>query len=253
LSFFSNLKIGHRLYIAFAVVLILLFTLAVYSMYQMDKLSEQTENIYNHPLTVSNAVLRINAYIVKTHREMKDVALSTSIEAINEHAQIVDNLEEKIFEDFKIIDTKFLGEKEKYKKARDVFIQWKPIRDEVVELMLNGEKQKAANITMGKGARHVIKIEEAMDSLGDFAQIKAREFLSKAKHTKELSFNSLYFMIFISLIISIASALLVTKSITAPLEIFTKATEKIGGGNLDAKLISTQRTRSEIWQRLSIT
>jgi two-component sensor histidine kinase/HAMP domain-containing protein len=167
---------------------------------------------------------------------MKDVALSTSVEAINANAQIVDSLEEKVFEDFQIIDRQFLGEKEKYERALAVFTEWKPIRDEVIALMLKGKKEQAANITRGKGARHVVKIEEAMHSLGDFAQFKAREFLYETHHIKELTFNSMYFVIGIALIIGIASALLVTKSITAPLVYFTRATRKSGEGKLDTKV-----------------
>jgi two-component sensor histidine kinase/HAMP domain-containing protein len=102
--------------------------------------------------------------------------------------------------------------------------------------MLDGKKEKAANITRGKGARHVIKIEDEMDSLGDFAQNKAREFLSEAEHTRELSFNSMYFLILIALMITLVSALLVTKSITAPLDLFRRAADSIGKGKLDTRV-----------------
>jgi methyl-accepting chemotaxis protein len=92
-------------------------------MHQMNRLSEQTENIYNHPLAVSNAVLRINANIVKIHREMKDIALSYDVESINAHAQTADSLEAEVFEDFTIIDKQFLGKKEEYEKSW-MFLQY---------------------------------------------------------------------------------------------------------------------------------
>jgi methyl-accepting chemotaxis protein len=59
----------------------------------MRLLAEQTNLIYNHPLTVSNAVLRINANIIKIHRSMKDIALVQDNDGIKEHSNIVVSLE----------------------------------------------------------------------------------------------------------------------------------------------------------------
>ena len=60
---------------------------------QITKLAEYTNQIYRHPLVVSNAVQSANYSIVSIHRYMKDAALAKT-EASLETALIKVNLEE---------------------------------------------------------------------------------------------------------------------------------------------------------------
>jgi hypothetical protein len=113
---------------------------------------------------------------------------------IEEPSRIVDNYEEEIYKGFDIINKRFLGEKEKYKRALKVFTEWKAIRDEVISLMRAGKNFKAANITKGKGAIHVSKIEKAMESLGDFAQSKAEDFYNITEVVKHGALNMMYLL-----------------------------------------------------------
>jgi methyl-accepting chemotaxis protein len=147
---YKNLKIGSRLGIGFILIFLLITFLTLFGINRMNQLSGQTANIYNHPLTVSNAVLRINTNIIKIHRSMKDVALAQDLASIKESSGIVDVLEKKVYGDFEIINERFLGEKIKYRTALDVFTEWKPIRDEVIALMHAGQRIEAADITKGK-------------------------------------------------------------------------------------------------------
>jgi len=64
--------------------------------------------MYDHPLAVSNAVLRINTNIIKIHRNMKDVALSLVMDNVQKASRIVDKCEVEIYKDFGIIDKRFL-------------------------------------------------------------------------------------------------------------------------------------------------
>jgi CHASE3 domain sensor protein len=60
-----NLKIGYRLSIGFGLLIIIFIVLAAFELYRMNLLSRQTTMMHDHPLTVSNAVLRINTNIIK--------------------------------------------------------------------------------------------------------------------------------------------------------------------------------------------
>jgi phage tail protein X len=50
-----------------------LLVLIIMSVRQMDTLSELTGRMYQHPFTVSKAVLSANANIISMHGYMKDV------------------------------------------------------------------------------------------------------------------------------------------------------------------------------------
>ena len=52
----KNVKIGPRLFVGFGVMIVLMVFLSGFSLYQIAKLSDLTTKLYDHPLTVSNAV-----------------------------------------------------------------------------------------------------------------------------------------------------------------------------------------------------
>jgi signal transduction histidine kinase len=177
---------------------------------------------------------------------MKDVVLADNLAQIEEVSDIVDELEKVIFRDFEIINDRFLGEKKKYETALKVFTEWKPIRDEVIALMVSGQRVEAANITRGKGALHVVMIEKAMEALGDFAQQKAADFLQTTQRVRNHAFNTMYLLLVLTIILSVALAVYLTKSIPNPVKTVRVALEKMGKGQLNT-VIETD-SRDEIGQ-----
>jgi methyl-accepting chemotaxis protein len=233
---FKNLRIGSRLSIGFILIFLILTALTHFGINRMELLSDQTTKMYKHPLSVSNAVLRIDTNIIKMHRSMKNVALAQDSAGIEESARIVDELEQDVFKDFEIIDKRFLGEKEEYEKALAVFTAWKPIRDEVIDLMNAGQTRKATDITSGKGALHVVKMEKAIEALDDFAQKKASEFLYTAENTKDKALNTMYLLSSLAIILGSIFAVFLTRSITRPIKKLSAMTDMIGMGRLDTKI-----------------
>jgi methyl-accepting chemotaxis protein len=135
--------------------------------------------------------------------------------------------------DFEIIRERFLGEKEKYVAALEIFTKWKPIRDEVITLMREGKRIEAADITTGKGSRHVVRIEKAMEELGSFAQSKAKDFLRSTEITRINAFRMMYFLVGLAVLLAVLLAIFITKSFTSSIGMLKLATEKVGRGHLD--------------------
>lgn len=229
----GNLKIGYRLTIGFGVLIALLFSLTFFSIKLMEELSLQTEMMYKHPLTVSNAALRIEINIAKIHRSMKDVALSNSLEDIENYSILVDDLERRVYEDFEIINERFLGDKKQYKSALKVFTEWKPVRDEVIAFMISGQKVKAAEITRGKGEDHLERIEGEIENLDKFAQQKAKDFLKDSEEEGQNALKRIYMILFISIVGSIVISSYIMRSIIKPLKTLKTAMDRVGRGDLD--------------------
>ncbi|KKK96622.1 hypothetical protein LCGC14_2660920 [marine sediment metagenome] len=72
----GNLKIGQRVNLGLILIFILFIALSVFHIKSMNRLSEQTIKIYEYPLAVTNAVLRIHANITRMHHAMKDITRS---------------------------------------------------------------------------------------------------------------------------------------------------------------------------------
>jgi PAS domain S-box-containing protein len=236
MSILNKIKIEKRMFMGFFIILSLTLAINFFALYQINKLSNRTELLYEHPLTVSNAVLVIHVKIAKMHRSMKDIAFSVNMESINKNSLLVDSLEVSVLEQFEIITKQFLEGKERYSQALDEFIAWKPIRDEVIELMLKGKRREAAIITSGKGAFQIMKIEEALDYLVSLALDKAKSYISETQNTSKISFIFMSILTFFSLFIGMLLAFSISKSITGPLKIFQNVSRKLGEGDLSVKV-----------------
>ena len=200
---------------------------------QLAHLSDLNKEMFEHPFTVRNSVLRIDGNIIRIHRTMKDVALAQNAAEIETAVELVDDLEKKIYSDFEIIEARFLGHESMYQNAEQLFRHWKSIRDEVIRLMRSGQKEEAAEITKNRGAAHVEKMTLAMNTLNEIAQEEAAGFY---KHTQKTLLDAFWLMILL-LGITIGSGvvltLYITRTITGPAAEIAEVSEAISTGNLD--------------------
>jgi len=232
----KGLTIGARLSLGFGLVFVLFCGLTLFAINRMGSLADNASQIHNHPLTVSNAALRIDANIVRMHRSMKGIVLDESPAAIARDSRLVDEIERDVYADFDIIDKRFLGNRALFETARKDFVSWKPIRDEVIKLMRAGKRKEAVRITRGKNALHVLRIEKGMDALYAFAQGKADEFVARASETIKQSIKTMYMLLFFLVLAMMAFTVWLTGSITRPVSALRAAALEIGKGNLDTPL-----------------
>ena len=68
-------------------LVLLILTISWLGYSTVNRVAELTENLYNHPFTVSTAVLRIQRDVLGMHRAVKEIVLAESSEEIQRHLQ----------------------------------------------------------------------------------------------------------------------------------------------------------------------
>ncbi|MBS4096617.1 MAG: MCP four helix bundle domain-containing protein [Sulfuricella sp.] len=182
---FKNLKLGQRLTLGLGAIVAMLLVLAGISLNNMNTLSDITQNLHDHPMRVSNAVLKLDGDIVRMSRSMKDVALAKTPEDIDKAAAIVDILEKQVYANLDIAKSAFLGPRIMLDNISKAIAEWKPIRDKVIAVKREGRMEEAANITKTEGARKIEEIGTAVGALKDFANKKGEEFYAGARQTRD--------------------------------------------------------------------
>ena len=185
----------------------LVLGLSAYSLYQLKKMHQIAENIYEHPLKVSNAALIVKLNVIKMHRDMKDVVLFKSDQNLLELMKKVEKAEVEVYNNLLIIKNNILGKKGLglQKETEALFKNWKPIRDRVIDLVKHKNFSTAIEITKGKGADHVVALEESAFNLYKYAHVKAEGFRSES-HKVALGLEST--TIFLTLLFLIIFGLL---------------------------------------------
>jgi signal transduction histidine kinase/DNA-binding response OmpR family regulator/HAMP domain-containing protein len=232
----KNLKIGIRLAIGFASVLILTIIVGVIAIIEMQNLAENIVQMYKHPLAVSNAVRDIRADIIAIHRSMKDVALAKDVGQITTASATVYRYEQKVYKSFELVSQRFLGDKGDVKIAKQAFSEWKAIRDEVIRLMELGEKDQAADITKGKGAKHVEDIDKKIQVMIDFASDKGDSFFENAQQDSQWAISIMIILLIATFITSVVVAIVITLSIVTPLNKIVKKIRNVATGDLSQEI-----------------
>ena len=228
--------IGARLGFGFAIVVVLTMVLGIVAIVGMNSLADVTIKMHDHPLAVSNAVRDIRVNIMAMHRSMKDVVLAKNTEQLEEAEGHVADYEQDVFVAFKMVFERFLGEKHDVEVAHRAFCDWKPIREEVIELMHQNRRDEASEITKGKGAGHVAYMDESIQTMSDFASKKAASFFDNAQDSRQrhLTLVSVLFLMVSGA--CVLMGILITRSITKPLTYIMDGISKLGDGNLDHTL-----------------
>jgi len=179
----KQVNITRRLILSFCVLISIFLLFALFTLYDIDRVSSLTRRIYNHPLVVSNAALQSNVSIAKMHRSMKDVFLFNSLSKIRQSIEVVNEEEKQVNKYLDIVKNTILGEEGKAleNEARKLFEDWRPIRKEVIRLVRENQRVEAASITIGKGANHVALLEEKMLGLTKYATTKASDFMNESE------------------------------------------------------------------------
>jgi len=199
-------------FLSYLLIILLFLTFGILTIKGLFTLGTLTRTIYEHPLVVSNASLHAALNITKMHRSMKDVVLANSPNEVETALKAVSEAEQKVFEQLDIIENNVLGEEGQTleQQARQLFLNWRPIREEVVQLIDSDHKQNAILITKGKGAEHVAKLENKMIELTSYAREKATSFIEFAEESQSrlekitifLTFSGVFLSLFIAIIAS---------------------------------------------------
>jgi len=175
----KEINVTRRMILGFGILILIFVLFGLFAFYNMHTVSSLTRTIYNHPLVVSNAALQSNVSITRMHCSMKDVLLFASPSEISRNIKKINELEKQTYQYLDLVKERIIDNEGKMLEieARGLFDNWRPIREEVIEMVQRGEKETAAGIAIGKGGSHVALLEEKMLGLTIYARNKASDFM----------------------------------------------------------------------------
>ncbi|MBE0468708.1 MAG: MCP four helix bundle domain-containing protein [Methyloprofundus sp.] len=128
----------YKITFSFSVMIFLLALGGGTAIFNAVKLANLTEGMYKDAFVVSNTVRDINIKLLTMHRDMKDVVLSANERELDDAIDAVNAMEKQILSDLEGISMQFLGDTAMIRTAYQAVLDWRPIREEVIILMLAG-------------------------------------------------------------------------------------------------------------------
>jgi HAMP domain-containing protein len=240
-KWFLDMSIATRLGLGFGALVLLMVIFGLSALQQMNRLKQQIDILYHHPFTVTRSVDAVVIEALKIHREMKDLAQAVDRDKIRTHESRVSMYDEEALRNLETVKSQFLGDPQIVKQVYQLLIDWRPIRDEVIRLRLAGDLAAAGSITRGKGARHISLIESELQGLRLFATRKASESLANAESIMRKSTMIVDMILAAVVLLGIAIAVPITRSIRIPLTCLDRAAAQVSQGDLEQQVVVTSR------------
>lgn len=214
----KNLKISKKMILGFTVIILITCFVSLYAIKGIDILQNLTIDMYEQPFTVSKAVNEANINILKITNEMKNISLEDSVQ-IHFHLKKIEKYDEIVHSKFQIIydnipNDEGSGYKEIVDKAYNAYKDWKPIRDEFIELSKKDKKVDALLLEKSKGTYQVGMINSSMNMLMEKADNTADSFYNSAINDSERYMINIIIMLAGVCAIAIIIALIITRGIT---------------------------------------
>ena len=216
----KNIKIQAKLAIGFGTLIAIIMVFGVYSIIELQTLSNLTQKMYKHPFAVSVAVRDVNLQIISINNSMKDIALAKNEAQIQNAIIKINSYEKETFKYFDILEKRFLGNKEKVNEARNIFISWKTIRDEIISSTRKGNKKYATKISREKDIAHIDLLNKKIDYLKDFANAKGSSFNAMSQAEGKRAFITTIIILLIAISFSLIIGLVIANCLTSSIKIF---------------------------------
>ncbi|MEW5820247.1 MAG: response regulator [Cyanobacteriota bacterium] len=225
MNFLNNLSLFKRMLMAIVIILVLFLIFSYFIINRISYLNGFTIKITEHPYQVSASAIEASKNVVKIHRDMQQIMLSSNKVELNQLINEINATEKEVYKDLDIVREQILGEKGKKieQQVRTLFNEWKPIRDEAIKLIIKDKAREAIELTSTKGESQANRLETKLTELSQISSNNVKSLNEQSKEILNSSISSIIASIIGITVISIIIALFITMSITKNIALLQNA------------------------------
>jgi len=236
---FSDIKISTQLKIGFSIILVCIVVLGVIAWYDTVEIAQQTSDMYNHPLTVRNALGFLETDVLAYHLENKGDALTSNKKNQQAEIQYASDRIADSEKQFTVLYDRYLGPRTDIDDVHKVFVVWKGLEDDVWKQAQSGQIVEAFSRVKSSGdlggAREQLTL--TFNKINTFAQNKADQLLQNAVNLKNSLNRQLGILLVFIIVLSLVIVLLLLRNILTPLREIRDATQRFREGDLTARSV----------------
>jgi methyl-accepting chemotaxis protein len=243
MHFLSNMKIGHRLALGFAIVLGLSILTTIIGILKLNTVAEAAQNMLAEPIqkerlasdwsrNIDIAVNRTSAIVKSSDQTLGTFFAKKAVETTASSSAIVKKLEPLLTEE---------REKQAYAKALVVRKEYLSTRDRAIKLKEEGKLEEAAQL-VDKG---YLPASEAYQALvGEFLQLQRSKLDALGAEITEIEKQSRQAVILLAMLcvaLGIVCSWWLTRSITGPVRDAVDAAKRVADGDLSGRIDVSSR------------
>lgn len=233
----KDVRIGTQLRFGLGIIVVLVVLLGAMSWYQADRLWQETQGLYDHPLQVRRALGEIRYDIQTMRMGMKDLLLAGNDTDRQTILQEINAREVSVLGQFAILSYRYLGPKSDIDQARFAYDQWRVIRNETIRLIEAGRSEEAAIRLRPRGisGAKVAEIQSHLSRISDYAIARGDRFYQTAQSERDFLMAGLWSLLGFIFLTTLSISYLLLKGVKEPLLELTSLTGNYRDGRLDVR------------------
>jgi methyl-accepting chemotaxis protein len=247
----SNMKIGSRLALGFGIVIALLIAITVLSNVQVGRLNSSLKQIVKERYPSTALANTIQIQVNKIAIDLRDIILSDDPERTKFLAADLSAADQKMNASLKLAgdaaktedDKRFVADAI---AARDDYV---PVRDKLLKLALDGDAAGAKTFLQTQFMPLQIKYFIALDAMFDYQGGLMDKAGAAADENSQSASMIINLLTILTVLLSAAVALLVTRSITRPLIAALDVAKRVADGDLTTEV--TVKSGDEIGELMT--
>ena len=238
MSFLTNLRIGSRLALGFAIVLGLSIVITVIGIFNLNAVADAAEQMLDEPIKkerlASDWSRNINVAVTRTSA----IAKSTDMTLVPFFAQHAEMTTKSTAEVVKKLEPELKTEKEKqaYAKAMEVRKTYLSSRDTVIKLKAEGKLEEASTLLE---KTYLPAAESYQASVSEFVSMQRAqldELAGDIKKLREDSRNRIALLALMCVAFGVVIAVWLTRSITRPIQEAVISARRVADGDLTGQI-----------------
>lgn len=211
-----KISLWSRLIGGFALMLLLIMGVGLWTIFEIGNLAEIARQVHDHPFTVSNTMRDIDNDFKEIRIDYLVMLRTGDAQALDQVTEKITILDAEIQKKLKLVGERYLGPTEDLQNLRLHYENWKGSVIQMITLLGQGKEEEARHFRLNTVVQQAEEVSRLAKTVITFATNRAEQFMAEAqmKHTRARRVIGL--MMAAALLLSLAAALLLFRSVTVP-------------------------------------
>ena len=233
----KNLKVSWKLFISYAVLLVLLVAGCAVSIAHLAGLGRQIETFYEGPFIVNDSANIVNSNFERMQKAVYRAIANSDPEITAEAIANARDSAAIIQEQLPVIKEHFLGDKDIITRLEAALTELEPMRKNVLELATLNRREEAADYMEHNNILVIKKAQAELELLIESGKTRGNSLVDGLRSRQRKAVVTLFLLGSISVAVSIVFGIYITRGITRPVAQLEKAARNLAEGKLsDVKI-----------------
>lgn len=233
----GSLSLGKKLTFGFAVILIIMLAVNVFSLFSFNLIQGFTSDLFERIDKINMAAF-IRKTVKDIYADLRDMLLTDDLRIKEEKKRAIDEKRKAYAEKFEALSkiTRTEAGKKTLKELQDAVAEAREVNNRIIELSMANKNKEAIELFRTEASKKAAKIDAALDGVVKFQYESAQKRVTEICNSLNTKRAVMVASTVVALLLGIIFTLVITRSVRRPVDEIRAALERVSQGDLSVDL-----------------